>query len=247
MHILLVNDDGIHAPGYRLLAGELAKKHQVTCVAPDGNRSAVSHGLTMRTPIFAERVEMAPGLTGWAVSGTPADCTRLGLTTFCKTPPDLVISGPNVGFNVGHDVFYSGTVGAALEATMHGHRAVAISGHHLNDPAQVVALFLRLLEQLDPARDVRHLLNVNLPDLRQGAPKGILWVPQAIEHHWHDGYEGRVSPDGKRYWWISGTECPVSPEPVDDLSAVLHGYIALTPLTPDITDRAAPMGKEFSL
>lgn len=247
MRILLVNDDGVYAPNYRELALRLAEKHTVTCVAPDGNRSAVSHGLTMRTPIFAEEITLAPGLVAWAVSGTPADCTRLGLTTFCPETPDLVISGPNVGYNVGHDVFYSGTVGAALEAAMHGVKAIAVSGHPRDDPKQVVSCFLRLFDQLDMEKDVRQLLNINLPSLRDGAPKGVLWVPQATEHHWHDGYEGRVSPDGKRYWWISGTECPISPEPVDDLSALLHGYATLTPLAPDIFDREAPFGKEFSL
>lgn len=247
MRILLVNDDGVFAPGYRELAQRLAEKHAVIAVAPDGNRSAVSHGLTMRTPIFAEEAELAPGLKAWAVSGTPADCTRLGLTTFCKEPPDLVISGPNCGANVGHDVFYSGTVGAALEATMHGHKAIAVSGHPLNDPKQIVDCFLHILSQIDAEKDIRQLLNINLPDLRDGAPKGVLWVPQATEHHWHDGYEHRVSPEGKPYWWISGTECPITPEPVDDLSALLQGYVTLTPLSPELTDKTAPWGKEFQL
>ena len=247
MKILLVNDDGIREPGFVELARRLSERHQVTAVAPDGNRSAVSHGLTMRTPIFADQVEIAPGVLGWAISGTPADCTRMGLTTFCQEPPDLVISGPNRGANVGHDVFYSGTVGAALEASMHGVKAIAISGNHRDDPVAVVDCFLRLLEQIDPERDIRHVLSINLPALYAGPPKGVLWVPQAIEHHWHDDYEHRVSPDGKHYWWISGTECPIAPEPRDDLSALSHGYVTLTPLAPDVTDREAPTGKEFVL
>lgn len=257
MRILLVNDDGVYAPGYRALAlGLRGRGHALTCVAPDGNRSAVSHGLTNRLPIMARREPLGEGLTAWALSGTPADCVRVGLTALCPSPPDLVISGPNVGYNVGHDVFYSGTVGAALEGAMRGVKSLAVSGPAQGDPRntetcispeEVVSIFLDLLERLDVEKDVRHALNINLPNRRRGEIQGALWVPQSMECHWEDDYERRVSPEGREYYWIAGTERDVHPQPVDDLSAVYNGYIALTPLTYTLTDRAAPWGKDLRL
>ncbi len=195
MRILLVNDDGIRSVGLGLLARALAEKHTVTVVAPDDQRSAASHSLTLRDELSARKEDM-DGIEAWAVDGTPADCTRLALDVFCPEA-ELVISGPNVGLNVAFDILYSGTVGAALEAAMHGKKAIALSAPPQAKEEEVIRVFLRLLEQLDPARDIERLLNINIPNLPLDEIKGVRWVPQGLFHQWEDHYwAGARRPKG---------------------------------------------------
>ena len=130
LRILISNDDGVFADGIRTLAAAAAARgHQVTVVCPDQERSATGHGLTLQTPIRAERADelFAPGVTAWACSGTPADCMKLALFELVKEKPDLVLSGINHGPNLGTDVFCSGTVAAAMEGTLEGIRSLAVS------------------------------------------------------------------------------------------------------------------------
>lgn len=242
MQILLVNDDGFEAPGLKLLAEKLAERHTVTVAAPAGNRSAVGHGLTMRQSLFAEEKPLTEGVRAYSISGTPADCTRLGLGNLTEDPVDLVISGPNVGLNIAFDVFYSGTVSAALEAAMYGKKAIAVSAPPHADMGEVVRVFLRLLEQLDPQRHIRHLLNINIPALPLEEIKGVKWVPQGSFFQWDDKYE--TGEDGG--YQIRGTELP-APERETDSSAVREGFVALTPLSFQLTDREGFFEKEFAL
>ncbi len=186
MRVLLVNDDGIQSAGLRLLAQALKERHTVTVVAPDGQRSAASHSLTLQNRLEAKKEDL-DGIEAWAVGGTPADCTRLALDRLCPEA-ELVISGPNVGLNVAFDTLYSGTVGAALEAAMHKKKALAVSAPPQADKKEVVRVFLRLLEQLDPARDIEHLLNINIPALPLEQIKGVRWVPQGLYHQWDDHF-----------------------------------------------------------
>ena len=129
MHILLTNDDGVHAPGILKLAAALSRRHTVTVVAPDRERSAASHSLTLDRPLTVREVtrEEVPGLTLYAVNGTPVDCVRIGLGPLSGTPFDLVVAGINNGANLGTDISYSGTVHAALEGAVCGVPAVAFS------------------------------------------------------------------------------------------------------------------------
>ena len=199
MHILLVNDDGIHSPGLRLLGqGLQGAGHQVTVVAPDRERSAVGHGITLREPLFVGEQDWA-GIPAYSCSGTPADCTQLGLLALTDTPVDLVVSGPNRGVNLAGDLQYSGTVAAALEAVKKGSKALALSAPKEADPAVVVRVFLTLLGQLDLARDVRHMLNLNVPALPYERILGVKWAPQGSSL-WMGGYEERRAPDGRRYF-----------------------------------------------
>lgn len=245
MRILLTNDDGVQSPGLRLLAGELQKQHQVTVVAPAGNRSAVSHGLTLRDELTAERVDGFDGLEAWAVEGTPADCTRLALDALCPDA-ELVISGPNVGANVAFDILYSGTVGAALEGAMHGVPAIAVSSHkEYAKPEEIVSVFLRLFEQMDVKKDVHHLLNVNIP--APGEIRGVRWVPMGLYHQWEDHYWAGAPETQRRSYKVRGTEMPMGREVVDDSSALMNCYVALTPLSFDLTDREGFREKEFVL
>lgn len=246
MKILLVNDDGIQSAGLRLLAQALAKRHAVTVVAPDGQRSAASHSLTLHKELPAREAELEGISAAWEVGGTPADCTRLALDVFCPDA-ELVISGPNVGLNVAFDTLYSGTVGAALEAAMHEVPAIAVSAPPHAEEKEVVRIFLKLLEQLDPAADIRHLLNVNIPALRMEEIPGVRWVPQGLYHQWEDHYWAGSPESSRRVYQVRGVEVPVSQEIADDSSAVLNGYVALTPLTFSLTDHEGFRDKKFSL
>ncbi len=130
MRILISNDDGVFADGIQALAKEAARRgHQVSVVCPDQERSATGHGLTLQSPIRAERADalFGAGIEAWACSGTPSDCVKLGLGMLLQAPPDLVLSGINHGPNLGSDVMYSGTVAAAMEGTLEGLPAMAVS------------------------------------------------------------------------------------------------------------------------
>lgn len=245
MRILLVNDDGIQSPGLRRLAEALADNHRVTVAAPEGQRSAVGHGLTMRMPLLAEKTPFPKNLEAWAISGTPADCTRVALEHFAPDA-DLVISGPNYGLNVAFDVLYSGTVSAALEAAMHGVPAIAVSAPPEADLENVLQIFLTVFSQLDIKRDIRHVLNINIPALPLEQVKGVKWVPQGLFMQWHDSYQHGVSPTGQVHYWIGGTELPL-PQEQSDAWAVREGYVALTPLSYRLTDDQGFCETEFQL
>lgn len=245
-NILLVNDDGIDSPGLRHLAKELSAEYRVTVVAPSGQRSAASHSLTLRDELIAEKARVDGCAEAWAVDGTPADCTRLALDALCKDA-ELVISGPNVGLNVAFDTLYSGTVGAALEGAMHRIPSIAVSAPPQAEEAEVVRAFLRVFSQLDVEKDVHHLLNINIPALPLEQIKGVRWVPQGLYHQWEDHYWAGA-PETERYVYkVRGEEVPVREEIVDDSSAVLGGYIALTPLSFDLTDREGFRETKFEL
>ncbi len=235
MRILLVNDDGVQSAGLGLLAQALAKRHTVTVVAPDGQRSVASHSLTFDRDLPVRKVKLDGASAAWAVDGTPADCTRLALDVLCPDV-ELVISGPNEGLNVAFDVLYSGTVGAALEAAMHGKKAVAVSAPPKAEEKEVVRIFLRLLEQLDPARDIERLLNINIPALPLEKIKGVRWVPQGLYHQWEDHYRADEPTAGWYTYHVYGEETAVPQEIADDSAAVLNGYVALTPLSFRLTD-----------
>lgn len=253
MHILLVNDDGIDCPGFRLLTEELGKQHRVTVCAPDGNRSAVGHGITLHAPLTVHRVTLPGAVAAYGISGTPADCVRLGLGALIDELVDLVISGPNVGLNVGMDLHYSGTVSAALEAAMQGVRAIAVSTFPAAEDRETVRTFLHLLEQINLETDGFHALNINLPALPLEEVKGVKWVPQGLFFPWIDRYEqiepseGETSQEGVYRYQVKGTIRPDQDDIDTDVTAVLHGYAALTPITFSFTDDRGFSEKEFTL
>lgn len=246
MQILLVNDDGIQSPGFRLLVQALSGRHTVTVAAPSGQRSAASHSLTLHKELSVRVMEVEGATAAWAVDGTPADCTRLALDALCPDA-ELVISGPNVGLNVAFDTLYSGTVGAALEGAMHHVPAIAVSAPPHAEEAEVVRAFLRVFSQLDVEKDVRHLLNINIPALPLEQIKGVRWAPQGLYHQWEDHYWAGAPETERNVYKVRGEEVPVREEIIDDSSAVLNGYIALTPLSFDLTDRQGFRQKEFEL
>ncbi len=236
MNLLLVNDDGISSPGLYALAGALSRSYAVTVAAPDQNRSAIGHGVTLRSPLFAHRADYPHGVTAWGVSGTPADCTRLGLLNFAPAPVDLVISGPNSGCNLAYDLPYSGTVAAALEAAMMGVKAIALSAPIGADDQQTIQTFLCIFDLLDLENDFDQVLNINIPNLPITEIKGLRWAPLGC-NRWEGEYVERDSPEHSSEGELVRVFMPPARPPVltpggpDDWNSLNDGYITLTPLS----------------
>lgn len=233
--ILVSNDDGIHAPGIAALAAALARVGEVWVVAPDRERSAVGHALTLHRPLTVDQL----GPRRFAVNGTPSDCVNLALLGLLSVRPALVVSGVNAGSNLGDDVTYSGTVSAALEATLLGVPGIAVSLVQPGDaasyrPAAQAAARLTSLVLRDGDRGVR-LLNVNVPP---GPPQGIR-LTRLGRRMYGERVVERRDPRGRRYFWIGAG--PPAWEAADDTdyAAVHAGYISVTPLGTDLTDYAA--------
>lgn len=204
--ILITNDDGIHARGIEPLASALsALGADVWVVAPDRERSAVSHAITLREPLRLT----AAGHQRFACSGTPVDCTYIGVVHICPRMPDLVISGMNNGYNVGTDIFYSGTVAAAIEGALRGVRSLAVSvlrgadDAQLKEAASVAARLARMLLFLPPSRQTV-VYNCNIPP-----HPGRIELTTPGKRHYHDEVLVRYDPKGEPYYWIGG---PVSPD-----------------------------------
>ncbi len=245
MRILLTNDDGIGSPGLVFLRDALKERHEVVLAAPSGERSAVGHGITLDRPLFVRR--LSGDEESYEISGTPADCVRLGLGPLRGDPVDLVISGPNRGYNLGFDLFYSGTVGAAMEAAMQGKKAIALSASPKADPKEVVRIFLKLFSQLDPQKDIGEVLNINVPPLPLEKLSGVRWAPQALSFPWCDRYECRTSPCGQEYYWVHGTENALESAEVSDISGIGEGAVTLTPLSFSLTQEAGFREKALTL
>ena len=226
--ILLSNDDGAWSPGLACLARAASRFGRVVTVAPDRNRSAISSALSLHDIL---RIQ-ALGEDRYACSGTPVDCVLLGVRSVLKTRPDWVLSGVNHGYNLGEDVFYSGTVGAAFEGCLQGARAAAFSldpDGDLEVAERWVGKFLARWEgmNLPPNR----IWNVNLP---QGEPKGFRLTCQD-NRTYHDLVEARLDPRKTPYYWIGGDTGPTySRTQGSDAEAALEGWASLTPLRLDL-------------
>ncbi|WP_373101047.1 MULTISPECIES: 5'/3'-nucleotidase SurE [Pasteurellaceae] len=231
MHILLSNDDGIHADGIKALAYELRKIAQVTVVAPDRNRSAASSSLTLVEPLRPLKLDNGD----YCINGTPADCVHLALNGFLSGRVDLVVSGINAGVNLGDDVIYSGTVAAALEGRHLGLPAIAVSldgRQHYESAAKIVCeLVPKLHNRLLKSREI---LNINVPDLPYAQLKGI-----KVCHLGHRAAAAEVikqqDPRGEHIYWIGPSGLAENEQEGTDFHAVKNGYVAITPLQADMT------------
>jgi 5'-nucleotidase len=231
--ILVTNDDGVHSPGIRALAGALRAMAEVQIVAPDREVSACSQSLTLKHPLRADKIE--EGIH--SVDGTPADCVNLALVKLLSRRPDLLISGINRGANLGEDVFYSGTVGGAREGTFFGVPSIAVSlaaraegdfGHSAAFTARLAGL---VMEKGLPERT---LLNVNVPP---GVPIGVAVTVQGRREHEGTIFEG-LDPRRRTYYWIEeGRDRWVSDD-MSDIHAIRQGLISVTPLQTDTTHHA---------
>lgn len=237
MYILCTNDDGYLASGLGVLASAARVLGEVHVVAPDREQSATSHSLTMHFPLRAKLVR--EGLH--QVDGTPTDCVALAVGALLERKPDLVLSGVNHGPNMGEDVLYSGTVAGAMEATILGIPAVAVS-YAGRDPEQLEgygALLKRLLPQLVQRGDwpAETLLNVNLPPIDAEAVKGVR-VTRLARRVYVDSLTRARDPNGKEYFWIGGGEVEWSAPEGTDFHAINNGYVSVTPLHLDLTNHA---------
>jgi 5'-nucleotidase len=231
--ILVTNDDGIHTPGIGVLAEKLAEIGRVVVVAPDRERSAVGHSLTLHSPLRAE--EIRPGF--YAVDGTPTDCVNLGIHGLFPERPQLVVSGINRGGNLGDDITYSGTVAAALESTLMGVPAFAVSlesGPFTAADFEIGARFAVTLagEVLRRGLPPDTFLNVNIP---AGTPRGVRLTRQG-KRLYGDVVVENVDPRGRKYYWLGGGELGFQNIEGTDFNAVHDQYISVTPLHIDLTN-----------
>ncbi len=234
MIILLSNDDGIQSEGLKALETSLARLGETYTVAPDRAQSSMSHALTLHRPLRVH--ELAPRRL--SVNGTPVDCVKLALTGLLPVKPDLVVSGINEGPNLGDDIIYSGTVSAAIEGTLLGIPAIAVSlvtfaKFDFHAAAEFTATLIEHVQQ--PGIPAGTLLNVNVPHLPKELLKG--WrLTRMGRRHYSENIVERVDPRGGKYYWIGGDDLGFDHDTGTDCLAVHDGYISVTPLQVDLTD-----------
>lgn len=241
MNLLLTNDDGYDARGILALAERLKQHHRVVIVAPDGQRSAASHALTMGRALCLTRQTLPehPDLECYSLNGSPADCVKLALKTLYPQGIDLVISGINNGANMGFDIFYSGTVAAGIEAVLMGTKAIAFSlqsevSPDVPDFDQAAKIAADFLEQI-ALSDIKELWNVNLPALPAEKIKGVLPMPQGGAQ-FDERYDLRTDNTGQNGYWLAGGYIGCYADTEVDSAALAKGYIAVTPIRCKLTD-----------
>jgi 5'-nucleotidase len=236
MRVLVSNDDGVDAPGIRILAEGLRQAgHEVLVVAPDRDRSGASNSLTLDAPVRVVQLDAAT----WCVHGTPTDCVHVAITGMLEVEPDIVVSGINNSANLGDDVIYSGTVAAAMEGRFLGLPAVAVSlvsgdhkGRHYETAARAaVEILARLGADPLPADTI---LNVNVPDLAWGDIAGFE-VSRLGNRHRAEPCIPQQDPRGRNWWWIGSAGAEQDAGPGTDFHAVRSGHISITPIHVDLT------------
>jgi 5'-nucleotidase len=243
MHILVTNDDGVTAPGLLALAGQLRALGQVTVLAPDHNWSASGHVKTLHRPLRVKEVQLADGSMALAADGAPSDCVALAILGLIPEKVDIVVSGINPNANLGHDVTYSGTVTAAMEAAIWDIPSLAVS---LDAPeyfpgvldflpaAQVACNIVSTVFQHEVPKNI--LLNVNIPYLQLEELKGYKITRQGLRVY-RDSLVVREDPRGRPYYWIGGEAPTGVHEEGTDIGALMDGFVSITPLQLDLTDQ----------
>lgn len=241
MHILVTNDDGVQAPGLLALAQALAAVGQVTVLAPERNWSASGHVKTLHRPLRVWPTRLADGTPAFATDGAPSDCVALALLGFIESPIDLVVSGINPHANLGHDVTYSGTVTAAMEAVIAGVPGMAVSYDSPEDSAEprdygpsarvAAALTAQLARRPIPKGIV---LNVNVPAGPLEAMRGVAITRQGLRLY-RDELVRRDDPRGRPYYWIGGQSPTGIADEGTDFGALASGFVSVTPLQLDLT------------
>jgi 5'-nucleotidase len=239
MRILISNDDGIEAEGINQLRVYLQDEHELFVVAPDRDTCAPGHKINLDKPL-REKERLYPGYNtlGWAVDGTPADCVKLGLEALLPKPPDLVISGINIGPNLGTDVLYSGTVSAAIEGIINGvpSLAVSLASMDYRDFSFAAMLVKNLLRELGDEILGSSLLNINVPPNK---PRGIK-VTKLGKRRYVNIFDKRIDPRGRVYFWMGGEPFDLDEQDPDtDAWAIREGYSSITPLHFDLTNHGA--------
>jgi len=234
--ILITNDDGVHSPGIHALARRLRELDEVVVVAPDRERSAAGHSMTLHRPLLIEQLKE----NIYSVNGTPTDCVNIAVKGLLKETPKLVVSGINKGPNMGDDVTYSGTVAGAIEARILGIPSFAISlaareDFRFNDAAEVALQVARHI--LAEGESEGTLLNVNVPNLPAGELRGTA-ITRLGKRIYHQMTVERVDPRGKKYYWIGGGDPDWERGEGTDFDAIDRKMVSITPLHLDLTDYA---------
>jgi 5'/3'-nucleotidase len=239
MRVLLTNDDGIHAPGLFALYEELRKDFDLEIVAPETEMSAVGHAITLTSPLRVQIINKNGKFYGYGITGTPADCVKIAVQELLKTPPDVIISGINLGANVGVNVLYSGTVSASNEGAFFGIKSAAVSLNTRQNPDfGFAARFSREIIGFMTTHGLKTgtALNVNIPAVPVDQIGGVVITRQGVSR-FREKFERRVDPRGNVYYWLSG-ETPIEEEdPEADASALKAHMITITPINYDLTCR----------
>jgi 5'-nucleotidase len=241
MHILVTNDDGVTAPGLLALAQALRALGNVTILAPDRNWSAAGHVKTMHRPLRVKEIKLDDGLPALTADGAPSDCVALAVLGIVPEKIDLVVSGINPNANLGHDVTYSGTVTAAMEAVIWGIPGLAVSldspENHLGmlDYAPAAKVACQVAEKVSAGGLPKGiLLNINVPYLSDKEIKGWQITRQGLRVY-QDALDAREDPRGRPYYWIGGDVPTGVPDRGTDFGALAEGFVSITPLHLDLT------------
>ncbi|MBN1391187.1 MAG: 5'/3'-nucleotidase SurE [Sedimentisphaerales bacterium] len=235
MNILLTNDDGIFAPGLAAIYKELVKIGDVTVVAPSGSKSGASHSVTCSGPLVCNKVDINGQFTGFSVQGSPADCVKLACMELCKKPIDLLVAGINNGANAGINIYYSGTVAAAMEGTFLKIPAVATSlvVDEKMDYEKAAEYCVKIIKKLLPIES-GYVVNINIPQLSKGRPKGVKVVPQSTGG-FHERYVTIKNEQGQTVYQLDAGSHRHENDSTDS-TALADGFITITALAFGMTD-----------
>ena len=239
MKIIVTNDDGIYSPGILELKKAMATLGSVTVVAPDVQKSGVGHSITFSHPLRVRDVYANGDFIGYGIDGSPADCVKLAVREILKERPQLLVSGINIGANVGINVLYSGTVAAAIEGALLGISSVAISLEisestpDVKGAAETAKDIIAIIMKKELPRGT--LLNVNIPNISKDKIKGVK-ITKQFSGDFDEHYEKRTDPRRIAYYWLAGTGWPKVDVIGTDMHALKDGYISITPLRYDLTD-----------
>jgi len=240
INILVTNDDGINARGINALVKALSAIAKVYVCAPDTQKSACGHGITVAAPITVKEVKMEGAVKAWKISGTPADCVKLAIKNLLQEEIkiDLVYSGINHGPNLGTDTLYSGTVSGAIEGSICGIPSIAVSAnsHHPEHFEGCAAIAVQSVEIALKNLDTKTVLNINVPDLPMEEIKGLK-ITRLGAREYDEYFDMRLNPSGQTYVWYAGTPLWYENLPEDiDVIALQNGYASITPLQFDLTN-----------
>ncbi len=238
--LLISNDDGIMALGIKVLACELASDYKVLVVAPDRQRSASGHALTLHKPLRFDKTDIiGPSVEAWYTSGTPCDCIKFGVTKILPKSPDLIISGINSSANLGTEIFYSGTVAAAREGALLNIPSIAVSlfsdtvfAKNYSTAAVFMKNFVKSLFKADLKNIFKtsNLLNINVPDLPLASINSVSLTRPGFRLY-NDQFEQRIDPRGKEYYWLNGHTLNVDEASDSDIIAVEKNNISISPIS----------------
>lgn len=245
MKILISNDDGLLANGIRALIEAVSPCHEVYVAAPDRERSAAGHSLTLHTPLRVEEVEPLYGAKRcWMTTGTPGDCVKLAINAVLSKDelPNLIISGINHGPNLGADILYSGTVSCAMEGAMLGYPSIAVSLASMKTEYEAFKVTAEFIADLIEKTDVRTfpaktILNINVPGLEKDDIGGVT-ATELGSRLFTDAYEKRIDPRGKVYYWMAGEIINEPEDAATDIAAIRNNKISITPISYEMTSKS---------